>query len=97
MTTEVIGYPELEGFSSLLGYVGMICILTAFAMETRGMISSRGTRYLILMAFGSGLLGLRALHTWELAFLLLEAVWMTVALWALTHPPDEADSATESA
>ncbi len=87
MTQDVIAYQQLEIYSSILGYLGMICILIAFAMETRGMISSRDNQYLLLMAVASGFLGLRALHKWELAFLLLEAVWMGVALWALSRPP----------
>lgn len=90
MTQDVIAYPHLELYSSILGYVGMICILIAFAMETRGIISSRDSQYLLLMAVGSGFLGLRALHTWELAFLVLEGVWMGVALWALSRPPVDA-------
>lgn len=90
VTKQVIGLPELEPYSSILGYLGMLVILFAFAVETRGQLSSRDSQYLWMMAIGSGLLGVRALHTAEWAFFILEGVWMGVALWALTQPPKPA-------
>jgi len=66
-----------------MAYAGMICILVAFVLETRGRLSSRGAPYLWLMIVGSGLLALRAAHTHEWAFLILEAVWCAAAVWAL--------------
>jgi len=73
----------IESLSSLVAYTGMICILVAFVMETRGLLSSRGSPYLWLMSVGSGLLALRAAYSSEWAFLILEAVWCAAALWAL--------------
>ena len=35
MTKQVLGYPELEPVTALLAYIGMLCILGAFALETR--------------------------------------------------------------
>ena len=66
-----------------MAYTGMLCILVAFVLETRGRLSSRGAPYLWLMIVGSGLLALRAAHTHEWAFLILEAVWCAAAAWAL--------------
>ena len=73
----------LETLSSLLAYIGMIFILAAFVLETRGKLSSRGAPYLWLMIVGSALLALRAAYSYEWAFLLLEAAWCAAAVWAL--------------
>ena len=73
----------LETLSSLAAYAGMIFILAAFVLETRGLLSSRGGPYLWLMAVGSGLMAVRAAHSTEWAFLILELVWCAAALWAL--------------
>ena len=66
-----------------LAYVGMVSILLAFVLETRGRLHSKQTSYLLLMAVGSGLLGLRAYLISEWAFLVLEVVWCGAALVAL--------------
>ncbi len=66
-----------------LAYLGMISILTAFVLETRGKLHSKQTTYLVLMAVGSGLLAVRALLISEWAFLVLEVVWCGAALVAL--------------
>lgn len=73
----------IETASSFISYTGMLCILAAFVLETRGVLSSRGALYLGLMALGSALLALRAAHSNEWAFLILEVVWCVAALWAL--------------
>jgi len=72
-----------ETASALLAYVGMLLILAAFVAETRGLLSSRGVCYLALMALGSALLALRAAHSREWAFLILEAIWCLAAVAAL--------------
>ena len=46
--------------SELVAYAGMILILTAFVLETRGILHSKERLYLIMMALGSGLLAVRA-------------------------------------
>ena len=97
MTQDVIAYHHLEPYTAVLAYLGMVSILVAFALETRGSLNSRNRTYLLLMAVGSGILGVRALHTGEWAFLVLEAVWMAVALWAMAQPPVVADSTSDSA
>ena len=40
------------------------------------------------MAFGSGILGIRAVHTGEWAFVVLEVAWMLASLVALASPPE---------
>lgn len=84
--TDPLFLPDYTGVSSALAYAGMLSILFAFVMETRGLMSSRGSAYLLAMAVGSALLGVRAAHMREWAFFLLETVWCAAAVWALARP-----------
>ena len=62
--------------SEIVAYAGMILILSAFVLETRGILQSKELPYLALMALGSGLR----------AFLILEVVWFAAAflgVWSL--------------
>ena len=72
--------------SELVAYAGMILILTAFVLETRGVLHSKERLYLIMMAIGSGLLAVRAYLIDEWAFLILEVVWFLAAvlgIWSI--------------
>ena len=72
--------------SELVAYAGMILILTAFVLETRGILHSKERLYLIMMALGSGLLAVRAYLIDEWAFLILEVAWFLAAMlgiWSL--------------
>ena len=82
----------IETLSSLIAFIGMGLILIAFVLETRGKLSSRGSAYLWLMTVGSGLLALRAAHSREWAFLILELVWCVAAVWALLGRTPAAES-----
>ena len=74
-----------DSFSELLSYVGMISILLAFVLETRNVLHSKQTSYLMLMSFGSALLGIRAFLIDEWAFLILEAAWCGAAMVAFVQ------------
>lgn len=69
--------------SESIAYVGMMCILLAFLLETRNVLHSKQPIYLVLMAVGSGLLGVRAFLIDEWAFFVLEVVWCGAAVLAL--------------
>ena len=69
--------------SESIAYVGMMCILLAFLLETRNVLHSKQPTYLVLMAVGSGLLGVRAFLIDEWAFVVLEVVWCGAAVLAL--------------
>ena len=69
--------------SEAIAYVGMASILLAFLLETRNVLHSKQPVYLWLMAFGSGLLAIRAFLIDEWAFLVLEVVWCGAALAVL--------------
>ena len=66
--------------SEAIAYIGMMSILLAFLLETRDVLHSKQPVYLFMMAFGSGLLGIRAFLISEWAFLVLEVVWCAAAV-----------------
>ena len=77
--------------SELVAYAGMILILSAFVLETRGALQSKEIPYLALMALGSGLLAVRAYLIDEWAFLILEVAWFAAAMlgvWSLFRPKE---------
>lgn len=69
--------------SEVIAYVGMLSILLAFLLETRDVLHSKQPVYLVLMALGAGLLGVRAFLISEWAFFVLEVVWCGAAVVAL--------------
>jgi hypothetical protein len=69
--------------SELIAYTGMVLILTAFFLETRDVLHSKERPYLVLMAFGSGLLAVRAYLIDEWAFFILEVAWFAAAALGL--------------
>ena len=77
----------------------MMSILLAFLLETRDVLHSKQPLYLFLMAFGSGLLGVRACLIDEWAFLVLEVVWCGAAvlgLYSLTRSTDTGEDEASS-
>ena len=83
--------------SEAIAYIGMMSILLAFLLETRNVLHSKQPLYLFLMAFGSGLLGVRAFLIDEWAFLVLEVVWCGAAVLALFSLTKSADVAEDEA
>ena len=82
MLDELIDYAHNE----LVAYAGRILILSAFVLETRGVLLRKEMPSLVLMAFGSGLLAVRAYLIDEWAFLILEVAWFAAAVlgvWAI--------------
>lgn len=96
MTSSVIGLESFEPLTYYGSYIGMCCILAAFVFETRGVLNSRGIKYLLLMAIGSGILGIRAVHTGEWAFVVLEAAWLFASVLAIIKPMDQLESPIDS-
>ena len=85
--------------SESIAYIGMMSILLAFLLETRDVLHSKQPLYLFLMAFGSGLLGVRAFLIDEWAFLVLEVVWCgaaVLALYSLTKSTDTSEDEASS-
>ncbi len=84
-------------FSQSIAYIGMVSILLAFLLETRDVLHSKQPVYLFLMAFGSGLLGVRAFLIDEWAFFVLEVVWCGAAVLALLSLTKSTDVAEDEA
>ena len=81
--------------SEAIAYGGMLLILGAFILETRDILDSKHGIYLLMMATGSGLLGIRAFLVEEWAFLILEAVWClaaVVAIYSITRKTSHDES-----
>lgn len=83
--------------SQAIAYVGMVSILLAFLLETRDVLHSKQPVYLFMMAFGSGLLGVRAFLISEWAFFVLEVVWCGAAVAALVALGKSATTSDEQA
>jgi len=83
--------------SEAIAYIGMLSILLAFLLETRNVLHSKQPVYLVMMAFGSGLLGVRAFLIEEWAFFVLEVVWCAAALVALIAVGNSPGSTDEKA
>ena len=83
--------------SEAIAYIGMLSILLAFLLETRNVLHSKQPVYLVMMAFGSGLLGVRAFLIEEWAFFVLEVVWCAAALVALIAVGKSPDLTDEKA
>jgi len=83
--------------SEAIAYIGMLSILLAFLLETRNVLHSKQPIYLVMMAFGSGLLGVRAFLIEEWAFFVLEVVWCAAALVALIAVGNSPGSTDEKA
>lgn len=67
----------------LIQIVGALLILLAYAAAQFGALDQRSRAYLVLNLVGSAVLALLAWHEAQWGFLLLEAVWALVSLWAL--------------
>ena len=81
--------------SEAIAYGGMLLILGAFILETRDILDSKHGIYLLMMATGAGLLGIRAFLVEEWAFLILEAVWClaaVVAIYSITRKTSHDES-----
>lgn len=67
----------------VLQLLGAILILTAFILTQMGRLDPRAHSYLTLNLVGSLLLAVLAALDYQWGFLLLEAVWAAVSLWAI--------------
>jgi hypothetical protein len=70
-------------FTLLIGVSGATLLLVGFACQQFGSLKSGSVSYHMLNALGAGLLTLYSLLLHSVPFVVLEGVWMIVALWYL--------------
>jgi hypothetical protein len=70
----------------LVSFAGAMLILVAYVGHQLGWMNSRRTAYNVLNAVGSAILAWIALHPFQLGFVVLEATWAVVSVWALVRP-----------
>jgi hypothetical protein len=69
-----------------LSFVGALLILVAYAGHQMGWMNPRSAQYNILNAVGSAILWYIAIHPFQIGFVMLEAVWTVISIYALLRP-----------
>lgn len=67
-------------------FVGALLILIAYAGHQMKWIDARGILYNALNAIGSAILAYIAFHPFQIGFVVLEATWALISLYALVRP-----------
>jgi hypothetical protein len=70
-------------FSSIIGSIGVSLLLIAFFMNLFRYVSQENRVYIILNIAGAGLSCYASVLIHYMPFVILEATWCLVALWAL--------------
>jgi len=70
----------------LFSFAGAMLILVAYIGHQLGWMSARRAAYNVLNAIGSVILAWIALHPFQLGFVVLEATWAVISVWALVLP-----------
>ena len=70
----------------LVSFAGAMLILAAYVGHQLGWMNSRRMAYNLLNAVGSVILTWIALHPFQLGFVVLEATWAVISIWALVRP-----------
>jgi hypothetical protein len=71
--------------ATVVQLIGSLLILAAFIAAQAGRLEPASTPYIVLNVLGSGVLAVNATTEAQWGFLLLEAVWFSVSLWALVQ------------
>ena len=69
----------------LASFAGALLILVAYIGHQLKWMDARKAWYNILNAVGSAILAYIALHPFQVGFLVLEASWTVISLWALVQ------------
>lgn len=69
--------------TQVASFAGALMILVAYAGHQMGWMKSAKPIYNILNAVGSGILGYIAFDPFQLGFVVLEAAWVLISIWAL--------------
>lgn len=66
----------------LSSFLGALLILLAYAGHQLGWIDARRPAYNVLNGVGSAILFWIALHPFQIGFVVLEAAWTLISIWA---------------
>ena len=66
-----------------IGFIGVAILLIAFLLNLFKKISATGLLYILMNIIGAGLACLASILIWYIPFIILEAAWMLVSIWAL--------------
>jgi hypothetical protein len=70
----------------VVSFVGALLILVAYAGHQMGWMNPRSALYNVLNAAGSAILWYIAMHPFQIGFVMLEAVWTLISIYALLRP-----------
>jgi hypothetical protein len=70
----------------LFSFAGAMLILVAYIGHQLGWMNSRRAAYNVLNTVGSAILAWIAFHPFQLGFVVLEATWAVISVWALVRP-----------
>jgi len=73
------------GFADVLGVVGVLLILAAYAGAQHGRLDPRRAPSLLMNLGGAGLIIVSLLYRFNLSAFLVEAAWASVALYGLVR------------
>lgn len=65
----------------IIGYLGMVLCISAYALNVRGILNSDSRYYLLANGMGGLFLVLNSLWHWALPSAFENAVWAGIALW----------------
>lgn len=71
--------------TQIVQILGALLVLAAFVGAQHGLLHTQSKQYLVLNILGAGTLTVLAALDRQYGFLLLEAVWTLVSLWALGY------------
>ena len=69
--------------NDIIGFTGVAILLAAFLLNLMGKISKDGLTYIVLNIAGAALACFASYLINYLPFVILEATWMLVSVWAL--------------
>lgn len=72
-------------FADVVGLLGVLALLTAYALLQREVLDQRSATYSGLNAVGSGLILISLVYDFNLAATLVEGAWFVISLYGLSR------------
>jgi len=74
--------PQISVLVQVWSFIGALLILIGYAGEQFGWMSARRPSYNVVNFCGSLVLGIIALHPFQLGFVVLEFTWASISVYA---------------